>query len=104
MHSTSRNHEINVLTSDRLAGVRRKARIANKKSPSFLGPSALYIGPLVRCKKFVNSFAKRCVRTADHGQGGQTIGQMDFDGNGGRFYTHLGAAVHDGEGHGRSLR
>jgi hypothetical protein len=39
----------------------------------------------------------------DHRQRRQTIGQMHFYGNGGRFHADLGAAVDDGEGHGRSL-
>ncbi len=41
---------------------------------------------------------------ADHGQRWQAIGQVDFNSDGGRIHANLGAAVDDGEGHGRSLR
>ena len=40
---------------------------------------------------------------AHQGERRQAIGHVHFDGDGGGFYTDLGAAVDDGEGHARSL-
>ncbi len=40
---------------------------------------------------------------ADQGKGGQAVGHMGFNGNGGGFHAHLGASVDDGQGHVLSL-
>lgn len=42
-------------------------------------------------------------RQTHQGQRGQAVGQVRLDGDGRCFYTDLGAAVNDGQGHDRSL-
>ncbi|MCY1178353.1 hypothetical protein D9M73_187000 [compost metagenome] len=49
------------------------------------------------------AFLHRRLGQTDHGQGWQAVGQMNFYGDGRRLHADLGAAVDDGEGHGRSL-
>ena len=55
------------------------------------------------CKKFVNSLAQSCFGQTDHDQRGQAVGPVDFDSDSGSIHAHLGAAMDDGEGYGRSL-
>ena len=52
-----------------------------------------------RASNPVLAFLHSSFRQTDHCQGGQTVSQVNFDGDGGRVYTNLGAAVDDGEGH-----
>jgi hypothetical protein len=51
----------------------------------------------------VLAFLDRGFRQTDQGKRRQAVGQVGFDTDGGCQHAHLGAAVDEGEGHGRSV-
>ncbi|MNX88053.1 hypothetical protein D3C86_1200100 [compost metagenome] len=97
------------------AGRENPQRNRQIESPAILGqirrrqiqrdPSRRKLQPRIddRAAHPVLAFLHRRLGQADHGQRWQTIGQVDFNSDGWRLHADLGAAVYDGEGHGRSL-
>jgi len=69
------------------------APFGKKSYPEYISAKQLPLPQLSgqqRCELFVKSLANRRFGQADHRQGQQAIGQMDFNGNSGRIHAQSG--------------